>query len=642
MTANPLLQQLVHGDRHTRDEAFDRLAESTDADLLEPLAGLATADNPTLEVLLCRFLQRQPYSRSESHLRRLLGSPNVATRRHACAALDRVEIEQRLGLLLELLGHEHTDVLCYALKEIGVHRRSAAIQPLAPLLESPDPEVASAAFEALRRIDQPRAARPLLALVSVGEPALQIAALEALGEMESFRRWRRLVPCLESPDAGVRRAAIAALSRRGGPRAHRHLIRRLQTETDEEAAKLIISRLGLAPDLKVATCLLPLAAGHANPQVRRSAGWVVEELEDPLLAAACRRLLPGAPEETAAYILTRMGSRELPDCGELIASCTGDDRPPRVLYAALEALGFLRDPRFLDRVVPFLESADPMAAYVATLAAAQMVSRLSDCPALTQLLRRPGDQAIALKQVVLQYMLDALSWDFDDPALFEILVQNLSHDNENIRYLSTILLGRGRGRDELVEPLLRHALGDANTEVRQVSAEGLDQVLDGELSPLLDYLRDPAAGGPLPADIMALLPRLRWGAASARRGLAMLQELDVTDAATRAGLARALFSSDPAACRACFLNAPAGSPWRLDLGCAWLESLAGLTRPEDRTDWLQLFAAGEEELVAATVAVAIDAGAKWTADTILSWAVGHPNHPAAASGRRAVRTLLEL
>jgi len=643
MTATALLRQLVDGDRHARDGAFDRIAESTDPALLEPLAELARPGDQALEALLCRFLRSQPFERAEPHLRRLLDSPNAATRQRAGATLEAYDIEPRLGLLLELLTHQHADVVCRALKAIGQHRRSAGIDRIAALLESPDETVVAAAFEALRRIDQARAARPLVAHLERGSPERQIAALAALSEMESFERWKRFLPCLQSPDAGVRLAAVAALGQRGGTRARGHLIARLAKEPDEEVARHIIGRLARMPDRQVACSLLPLAAHHANPQIRRAAGWVVEELTDELLGQACKQLLPGASEEMTAYILTRLGRREMRDYGEHIAAYANTAQPARVLYAALEALGALREPRFLDRVVPFLQSPDAMAAYVATLAAAQMVRRLSDCPALTDLLRRPEGEAVPLKQVVLQYMADAITWDFEDSTLFEILVGYLGDGNENIRYLSTILLGRARGQGSLVEPLLGLALDDASAEVRQMAAQSLDQVLAGDLSPLLDRLDTSGRRHPRREDIVALLPGMRWGAASARRGLVTLDELsDGLDDETRAELARSLFKSDPEACRAFFEGATAGSSWRRALGQAWLDSLAGLLHAEDRTDWRRLFDSGEDALLAGCLDVAADAEAAWAADIILPWVLRRPDHAAAPRARQTVRALRGL
>jgi HEAT repeat protein len=647
MNTAELLASLQHGDRHVRDEAFDQIARSRDLEILEPLAELARPSSTYLETLFCQYIENIPANLAIPHLQKLLLSPHLSTREHALKTLDRIPIDQRIEPLIDLISCPHRDVQLHVLNEMGIHRRSVALHPIRPLLESDDQELCQAAFAAIQRIDIPRSMRMLLPYLKAHAPWRCVAALEALGSMDSFGKWKRFLPCLKSSDAEVRLSAILNLSRKGAEKASRHLVRHLECETEEEPAKLTINRLALYPDKQMARVLLRIAATHENPQLRRSASWVIEELDEALLRQAMLDLLRTDDEEIQAYILTKMGTRQLPDCGAIITSHLDANYPARVRYAALEGLGFLHQREYLSAVEPYLQSDDPMAAYVATLTAVQLIQKLDDCPQLTSLLLSPDGEHIALKQIVLQFMIDSISWQFDDPKLFQVLVNNLNSSNENISYLSAILLGKCRGRHQLVEPLLQASLENPSDDIRQVARESLNQVLDGDISPLLKKIETPMANGKKLCDFARLLSTLTWGPDSAFRALKLFASFQCPEEANDASLflediARGLYQANPQACRDFFVETPTHSSWHLAIGKVWLLALSGLTLPEERADWQVLFASEKAELMLLAARRAVYFRATWTIETLVARIAHHADGETCSELRAAVNQLLEL
>ena len=644
-----LLDALNHGDKHVRDEAFNSIAASSDPSLLESLAERATPDNSYMEALLCKYLQNLPAHSSLVHLTKMAQSTNDSTRNHAREALSQIDIEDRLETLLALLESPFTDVARYALSELGAHRRSVAIRRIQPLLDAADEEISTAAFEALRHIDLPRSVRVLAPYLKSERPHRRIAAMEALGTMDSYTRWKRFLPCLRAPEPDVRKTAIVNLSRKAGRKVHPHLIRILQTEQDEEVAKLAINRMALDPDLDVARALIPVAARHANPQIRRSAGWVIEEMDEELLGRAMHDLLPRADEEEQAYILTKMGMREMEACGDIIASYLEGERPLRVRYAALEGLGFLRLQKHLPRVVPYIGSDDPMAAYVATLTAVQLIQRLSDCPELVALLASPDEDSVALKQVILQFMIDAITWEFDDAELVRVLLANLESANENIRYLSTILLGKCQGTKELVSSLIVIATGDDNEEVRRVALESLDQILQGDLAALLAMLQDESLEDGQRQAYLRMMPKLKWGTPSARIALSVFDRPEPLAGMSpdeyegiMEALAAAVFKSDPGGSKAYFQGGDPQFAWSRALGTAWLRSLGELAAPQERAEWHILFAAEDPGLCLGAAELAVVTGSRWALDSILERIRWTADRAVADALRAATRRLLDM
>ena len=643
MNATDLLAQLQHSDKHLRDEAFDRIVASQDKDLLEPLSERAQPANPHLEILFCRFLQGMPPEVALPHLERLLYSPNASTRAHALDTLGRIDVEQRLDVLLELLACPAQDVRLYVLNELGLHKRAVAIRAIAPLLDVDQLEVATAAFAAIQRIDAPRSLKWVLPFLDSPDPGRQIAALNALGHMSCFRQWKRLLPCLQSGPAIVRQAAVLNLSRMAGSKGHKYLIPLLEEEQDEEVAKLILNRMALAPDVRMARALISTASTHANPQIRRTAGWIVEEMDEELLRRSMQGLLPRSPEEVQAYILTKMGQRQLPHCGPLIASYISPEQPERVHCAALEGLGFLRQQEWLPVVVPYIESANPMEAYVATLAAVQLVDRLEACPELIELLLSPDEKTTVRQQVVLQFMIDALTWQFDDPRLFEVLSNNLGAENDNIRYLSIILLGRCKHQLELVPALLSLVFEEPIPDIRQRAQDSLNEVLDGDMSYFLEQLKH----GKIPLEklghYMSLLAELKWERASVEQALEVFDRFPKPEnvpALSLESIARVLYRVHPEACRAYFEKAV--HPWRSALGQAWLQSLDEMNNREQKADWHLLFGEDDTHLVLAALRGAVEVKADWALGSIIQRIVRNPDHALTPDLRTAVKEILEI
>lgn len=647
MNTAALFEQLQTGDRRARDQAFDRIVESADPGLLAPLAAKAEPNAPYWETLFCNFLQRMPADDALPHLRKLLLSFNATTRAHALTALEQFSFEQRLDLLLDLLVHPNQEVQLHAIDALGQQRCTAAIHHLARLLQLQEQAVVKAAFDALRQIDVPRAGRQLVLLLADASPWKRAAALEALGNMSCYTRWKRFIPCLDDAEPEVRRAAVLNLSRKADARANKYLVPALEKERDEATAKLSLNRLALYPEAAVVDVLIRTAANHENPQIRRATGWIIEEIDEALLRQRMLKLLPKVGVEVQTYILVKMGQRRLPDCGAIIAGYAEQGQPTRLLCAALEGLGFLGERTHLPKVVPHMGDSDPMTAYVATLSAVQLVRRLGDCPALVELLHSKDKSTVVLKQVILQYMIDALEWDYDDPQLLAALIENLQSDNENIAYLSIILLGRCQGRSDLVPLLLAVCDAEDNSQdIKDVARQAVDKVLDGDLQSLIDDLDDLQSPESLHARL-TLLAGLNWRAASAEHCLAQIGELDWSGANgdldnVLTDCARTAFAAAPEASQTYLAARASTTPWDRALVRAWLQSLGDMAHTREQADWQRIFARADSAVVREAVARAISCKSRWAVDALVERASRETALDLAAELRSAVRQIMEM
>ncbi len=647
MNVAELRAQLQQTDRSLRDQAFNRIARSADQSLLAPLAELAQPTDIRLETLFCQYLQNLPAQVALPHLQRLLDSPHPPTRANAMRALDRLSADDRAAPLVGLLHNQHRDVKLYALRELGTLRRTLALGAIDPIVADEDRALGQAAINALVQIDAPRSLRTLTSHLGSPESWRRIAVADGLGRMASFRRWRRLVPLLDDPDPKVRQTVAISISRKAGERATQHLVARLREEQEDDVARVIANRLAVTPNLTMAKALVETASAHANLQVRRSAGWVVEELDQELLLAAMRELLPKVGESTQAYILTRMGVRQLAGCGPTLTSYVAPTHSQRVRYAAVEALGFLRQSQHLPAVQGLLFDADPILAYVAALACVQLIQHLSDCPPLTALLRSPDGEHVALKQVVLQYLTDSAAWHPDDVELEQVLLTNLDSRNENISYLSAIALGKGRGQRQLLQPLMNMAMNGRNLDLRQVATTSLDQVLDGDLAPLLDVMGSSLLTGRTFSTCIEVLGRLHCSEASAAQTLELMLAIDDElieggDAGLLRGFARGLVRANLPATRQFVAGAKGWRPWHRVIAIAWLDSLVRMRRATDRDDWQAIFSLNDPVVVEAAAQAAGRNQRPWALDPLLAAAHMTADPQLQATMRSSAKAVLGL
>lgn len=628
MNARDLIAALDDADRHTRDEAFDRVAASRDVSLLDPLRAKAEND-ARAETLLCRYLRNLPPATSGPHLLTLLRSPNAQTRSHALSAVEALPDDDQIHLLTETVRDAPEDLIEGILQRFAVLRRPSLVPTIVPYTTHASESVAAAACDALAKIDSARAIRPLLDLVETPGSPLRVRAIAAVTGTTGFKKFRRLFPLLRDPDPEVRAAAVRALGGWTGRGTSNALIDALASESDENVAKLLLNTLGKRAEAEAAKAVIQTAAAHENPQIRRAASWILEEVPDALFERESGRLLKQADESIQAYVLVKLGHRQVAGAGPMMTGFVTPETPPRLRLAAIQGLGMLGDPGFLAHVKPLVESSDPMEAYAATLAASQMAHRLEDSPALKRLLTSPDEGRVVLKQVVLQYLIDAVTLNPDDASLVDAILGNLESLNTNIRYLSVRLAGRVGSRKTLV-PLLNIYREASDQDLTSAAVAAVDDILDGDTAALLKDLEvsDPA-----------LLGQLRTNHDSAGFWIENLDRLADPEPEVLRRLASRLYEAAPDTVSAFLRSRTIETEWDVALAAEWLETL-DLQTLEGRADWKSLFDCGHREIVDAAQLRVREAGATWAVHSLMPAVGSAPDEALDTELRRSVKLLL--
>ena len=163
-----------------------------------------------------------PTQRSEYELQRIeelvlnLTSIDFATKAKAVVELGRLQAQEAVEKLVELLYSDSDDLKVYVITALGNIRDKKSVQDLVALLNYKDPQVQEAVVEALAKIGDPRTVRPLSRMLKVPDKKLVLLAIKALGMLGSREAVAVLESMLEVSDAEVRANAQWAIRKIDG------------------------------------------------------------------------------------------------------------------------------------------------------------------------------------------------------------------------------------------------------------------------------------------------------------------------------------------------------------------------------------------------------------------------------------------
>jgi HEAT repeat protein len=268
---------------------------------------------------------------------RCLADPHPATRAAASEVLGRSDDALVVPRLLELIGQpEYRRAVVRALGIAG----AARCNPLAELLNDPDPEVRRAAAEGLARCATREVrARIVAALHAEADPEIRASLALAIGTAGGSEAVAVLAPLLEAPELALRFAALTALGQTGTPEALHPLVRALADPHPELQAAALRS-LGTLGDPRAAE-----AVGRhltdADRDLRLTAAFALRDLAAPrsveyLLGALTDRAWP--VRLAAVRTLAAIGATETL---ERLRQVADEDADPLVRQAAQGAVAQL-------------------------------------------------------------------------------------------------------------------------------------------------------------------------------------------------------------------------------------------------------------------------------------------------------------
>jgi len=339
-----------------------------------------------------------------------LGDASWRVRRAAAERLARGDPALTLPRLLDALEAGSGPSLRAAAGEALVLVGASALGPLAEALESPTPEVRTAAAEILGDLGDRRAVLSLRARLADRDPNTRVAAAVALGKLGGEEAVAGLRAALDPSDGDLARAILDALLRLRSPLPGPQLER---LSSDRGLRRPVLRLAGMS-DEPVALKLLAQGLEDRSRGVREAALAGIGHHRQrrghrqDVLAAAVHEALARTPElpESAAAVLSageltvRTGALAvLSWIGQArhvsaIATCAEDDRLRPLVAEALAAIGPSAG-KVLSELLPTLPP-------VPRVVAAAALSRFSDPGAFLILEEALGSEAEAARDLAIE------------------------------------------------------------------------------------------------------------------------------------------------------------------------------------------------------------------------------------------------
>jgi HEAT repeat protein len=230
-----------------------------------------------------------------------------------------------------------------------------------------DEAVRRAALGFLPTIDPGRALSILGEALLCETPVLRAAAASTLGQMENPRTFPYLLAALEDPDAWVREHAAQALGRLGMPEAAGALERLVRMDPASQVRVSAVESLGRVGGPQAVAALAPLTTANDLDLVQ-AAATALGRLHhaDALLLLLPLLHHPNPGHRMAAA--TALGDSGDATVVRILADLAVLDRDPKVIRAAVEALGRLAAPEAVRALLTLASDRTRREICLATLA----------------------------------------------------------------------------------------------------------------------------------------------------------------------------------------------------------------------------------------------------------------------------------
>lgn len=363
-----------------------------------------------------------------------------------------------------------------AVRKLSTCGEPEAVAALVEMLDDPTYSVVMEATTALARIGTP-CIQPLLRALNHPSERRKLYAASILRQVvPNWENWEKkdevvgmLIASLSQRDPAVRRVAVEELADLGHWRAIKSLASALSDDSSEVRQAAAQGLMKLLDALEQAPPL-PVAGGRA---------FLAAEAVPALIEVMCKNRPSSREYETAVRTLARIGSGALDPLLEMLSP----QNNVAMRLAAVEALGFMRDPNALPHLATVLKDPSPGVRLSAARALGQYACRASADALLTALKDVDVNVRIAAAQSLLQVE-SGSQLSVAIPGLLGALRDRAPSIRRNAVSLLAAI-GDPRAAGDLVL-----ALNDRDEEVRKAATEALVRIGKKAASHLIGALRD--------------------------------------------------------------------------------------------------------------------------------------------------------
>jgi HEAT repeat protein len=421
-----LTEQLHAEDLETRKAAVIALGRIGDAAAVPALVQALTNDDE-LALVAAGALGKIGDRRAFKALLDMIGSPDVAVRQAAVAAINSLGHPDMAKRAVQLLGDANSYIRESAVKIAGYFGYRECTDLLLERCFDPEESVRRAAIEHIPYLEDERVVAIITEAIENATPQVRAAAANALAQIDREPARSHLLKAANDPDPWVRYFAIRSIGNHRYSESLEVLTQKAQTDPANHVRIAALDSLGKLEESR-AIAVLASFIESADLNLARAAlkslGQIhhVEALP-PLLDAL--RLPEAARRVEALYALSLRDTDAVIESIQWVAAA---DTDTTVAQAAVDALSRLASPAAIAALVNLT---------------AETARREASIEALSRL----GEQKI------------------------EVIGKGLTHSQASVR--RAILDALGRMKHPLASALLTQALSDEEASVRLAAVNAL-------------------------------------------------------------------------------------------------------------------------------------------------------------------------
>jgi HEAT repeat protein len=388
------------------------------------------------------------------YLLRALGDADWRVRKTSVEALVSLGGPGVVAGLVRCLSAEDNAGARNSAIEALVQLGASSVDPILPLLTTPDPDVRKFAVDILGEIRDRRPVPQLIERLQDEDENVRVAAAEALGKIRDRRAVDALIACLSAAGEGwLDYAAAEALGEIGDERALGSLLASLEKSSLREPVLESLGRIGGLGTLS------PLVEGLADPL------RIVREVSATALVAIHRKLSPDLRPKLQSAVRASLSDRAASLLEDLIETSVGD-----LQKSAVAVLGWSGRPAAVPKLFALLREDDMEEPVL------QALRNIGDA-AVPALLARLQDEGVPMRRVAATVL-----GDLGRREAESALIAMLDDENGHARGTAAESLGRlrsARAVRHLVRLLEDEYQNVQESAIKALAAVGDESVLDG-------------------------------------------------------------------------------------------------------------------------------------------------------------------
>lgn len=448
------LDPLIISGELEKEEPFEALLLYTsvqDADFIFEVLS-SRADAQSIHWLV-RYLINLESLAGLQKLLRLLQSESEVIRQEACLGVEHIASDTRLNILIRMLDLPHTDVVCFAARQLGEIGRSVATGSLLRTLrETHHRNVQMEILEVLGKLKDPRSITTLEDFVEATSGDLQKEALLAIGKFAAFLRPGFLRRCLASKNILQREIAYLTILRSKNRRWEGWLARTFHEEKD---VKLIIRVLSSVRNIitpEFFKVVLNLALSHRAVSVTVMAQSVLRRVKSARMYSWLKDQFERGPlpvKELTLRLLSEYSQEKV--VRRRLMDVYTQNADPKLKLIALDLLGAVEDQEVKNFLLGLVRKRDEFS-YPAAAALLEMVTA-KDWRTIEEILKDPAE-SLDVTQLFLNFILRLEPAVVFPETIEECIVSFLNSNHVTVRLLAIRAFGRTVSLDRLRQLLL--------------------------------------------------------------------------------------------------------------------------------------------------------------------------------------------